>query len=288
MSLILDALNRSRQDSEQMPGLSSVHGVEALPQGGHWLQWLLVSALGLAVLAIAWLLLDRAPQPVGAPTESAATVVHPAASPEAGPTTVPEPKPKPKPAIAPQAEPPAAPALPAPVEAAPSPAVANPPVSEEIAPANTAVAAESGIDPGVAALYQQRSEPIRAQPVPSVRRSGAESPSNVSRVEEAVDIESLVAQAEAELKDARLVEHEVPLLATLSQQTKDDIPTLLYERHDYSGDPARSSVVINGKTLRTGAAAAGIKVEEILPDSVVLEVKGIRFRLRALNSWVNL
>jgi hypothetical protein len=47
-------------------------------------------------------------------------------------------------------------------------------------------------------------------------------------------------------------------------------------------------VVINGKTLRTGASAAGVKVEEILPDSVVLEVKGNRFRLRALNSWVNL
>ena len=47
-------------------------------------------------------------------------------------------------------------------------------------------------------------------------------------------------------------------------------------------------MVINGKTLRAGASAGGIKVEEILPDSVVLEVKGTRFRLRALNSWVNL
>ena len=284
MSLILDALNRSRQDSEQMPGLSSVHGVEAVPQGSHWLQWLLVSALGLAVLAIGWLLLDRAPQPGDAPAEIAVTVAQPSVAPEADPTSATEPKT----GVAPQAKIPAVPASPPPVEAAQSPAVANPPVSEEIAPTKTAVAVEPGIDPGVAALYQQRSQPAPAQQVPSVRQSGAESPTNISRVEETLDIEQLVAQAEAELRDARLDEHEVPLLATLSQQTKDDIPTLLYERHDYSGDPARSSVVINGKTLGAGASGGGVKVVEILPDSVVLEVKGIRFRLRALNSWVNL
>jgi hypothetical protein len=107
-------------------------------------------------------------------------------------------------------------------------------------------------------------------------------------VEEAVDIEKLVEQAQAELKDASLTEHPVPLLSSLSQQTKDGIPTLMYQRHDYSGDPSRSSVVINGKTLRAGASGGGVKVEEILPDSVVLEVQGVRFRLRALNSWVNL
>ena len=62
----------------------------------------------------------------------------------------------------------------------------------------------------------------------------------------------------------------------------------MYLRHDYSGDPARSSVHINGKTLRAGGSVGGVKVVEILPDSVVLEYKGSRFRLRALNSWVNL
>ena len=78
------------------------------------------------------------------------------------------------------------------------------------------------------------------------------------------------------------------LLATLSQQTKDSIPTLMYQRHDYSGNPGKSRVLINGKTLGSGASVVGVKVAEILPDSVVLEFKGTRFRLRALNSWVNL
>ncbi len=50
-----------------------------------------------------------------------------------------------------------------------------------------------------------------------------------------------------------------------------------------------SSVVINGKELHVGgSAAAGVKVEAILPDSVVLSFDGRKFRLRALNSWVNL
>ena len=95
-------------------------------------------------------------------------------------------------------------------------------------------------------------------------------------------------KARAELADARLAESEVPFLSTLSQQTKDAIPTLMYQRHDYARDSASSSVVINGKTLRVGGSAAGVKVAEILPDSVVLEYQGKRFRLRALNSWVNL
>jgi len=31
-----------------------------------------------------------------------------------------------------------------------------------------------------------------------------------------------------------------------------------------------------------------MRVEEILSDSVVLDYRGTQFRLRALNSWVNL
>jgi hypothetical protein len=48
-------------------------------------------------------------------------------------------------------------------------------------------------------------------------------------------------------------------------------------------------VVLNGKELKVGGSpASGVKVEEILPDSVVLNYRGTEFRLRALNSWVNL
>jgi type II secretory pathway component PulC len=46
---------------------------------------------------------------------------------------------------------------------------------------------------------------------------------------------------------------------------------------------------MNSKTLKVGGNPVnGVKIEEILPDSVVLSYQGTQFRLRALNSWVNL
>ena len=51
--------------------------------------------------------------------------------------------------------------------------------------------------------------------------------------------------------------------------------------------PVRS--LINGNSARVGGRVApGVQVTEILPDSVVLEHAGRAFRLKALNSWVNL
>ncbi len=107
--------------------------------------------------------------------------------------------------------------------------------------------------------------------------------------EEPVDIAKLVEQAERELKNRELAEHAAPFLVELSQHTKDQIPTIYYQRHDYAGDSARSTVLLNGRELRVGGTAApGVKVVEILPDSVVLSHDGREFRLRALNSWINL
>ncbi|MCB1695844.1 MAG: general secretion pathway protein GspB [Halioglobus sp.] len=278
MSLILDALNRSRQDSQQKPGLSSVHPVDGAVAGINWLQWLLVAALAIAVLAIGWLLLDRLPQ--------AATAVEVTAPAEPQPEPGPEPEPlaRSMPGAAPVSDPApgAAPITDAPVAPPRKPARAAPAVLP------------APVDPSVAALYQQRpsTEPEAPGAVVSIARPGQSAPQVQaradSREEEVIDVELLLEKARAEMAEAGLSEHEVPFLSTLSQQTKDAVPTLMYLRHDYTGSPATSSVVINGKTLRVGGSTGGVRVEEILPDSVVLEIGGTRFRLRALNSWVNL
>ena len=42
MSLILDALNRSRQDSQTVPGLASEHFTETRAAGISWVHWLLL------------------------------------------------------------------------------------------------------------------------------------------------------------------------------------------------------------------------------------------------------
>jgi len=274
MSLILDALNRSRQEGEQVPGLSSIHPVEDSTIDMSWLPWVLVCALALSVLAIAWLLFDRAPPPAAAPAAPAAkATTAPAASP-----VMPAPEPAPPAPMEATAE--TAQPVDTTPPAAPLPDLEPAPELREPAP----------VDASVAELYRQREEAPAAEPParPALRQRATGERTASARVEEAVDIDRLVQAARGELADAQLSDSDVPFLAAQSQQTKDGIPTLMYLRHDYSGDPASSSVVLNGKTLRQGGSVGGVRVDEILPDSVVLEYQGARFRLRALNSWVNL
>lgn len=107
------------------------------------------------------------------------------------------------------------------------------------------------------------------------------------REETPIDLEQVLREARAATADARLSEHPTPLLGALSQQFRNRVPTLMYLRHDYAGSGS-SEVVLNGETLRRGQRTGSVQVVEILPDSVLLRFDGEEFRLRALNSWVNL
>ena len=288
MSLILDALNRSRQDSEQVPGLGSHHPTDSALAGSEggigWVQWLLVAGLALAVLVIGWLLFDRMPSVTEVPERSDMEI------PVAGNVPAPPTPAVPQQTLArqqvpitlPQEKTISAPAIPATTASVGERPVRGVPKLESV---------PTPVDASVAALYQQRGQgdvERQAERQFTPEAAPADAPEANSAEEETIDIEKLVTEAEAELADSKLEDNGVPFLATLSQQTKDSIPTLMYQRHDYSGSPGKSRVLINGKTLGSGASVGGVKVAEILPDSVVLEFKGTRFRLRALNSWVNL
>mgnify|MGYP001828443341 CR=1 FL=1 len=276
MSLILDALNRSRSETGEVPNLDAVHAAASTEQAPRraWLLWL---ALICAILVIAWLLLERdppAPERVAQPEEYMGKRVE-AASMEARPAAAGAP------AVAAEPEP-------------PQPAAAV--VVSEAPP--------SGADPDVAALYAGNSRELPATapepaevtppvatdavPLEEPEKPVAAAPTSSGTQEQEVDIEQIIRRAANELEDARLAEHPAPFISSLSQQVKDGIPTLLYERHDYSGNPGQSRVVLNGQSLARGGATKGVRVEEILPDSVVLRFGDTQFRLRALNSWVNL
>ena len=109
-----------------------------------------------------------------------------------------------------------------------------------------------------------------------------------STVEESpVDLESVLRQAQAEWGEPALLPHPTALLESLSQQTKDRIPSVIYSVHDWQS-AGRPTVVINGKRLAAGQREGGFLVREILEDSVILSWGGTDFRLRALNSWINL
>ncbi len=300
MSLILDALNRSRADTDQVPGLATQHYVEnnaGSSRGRQYVPWL---ALLVSLLVLGWLVLDRMqPRPL------LPSVVETTITPAPIPTQPPETR-------APQAAASVRAPVPEVIETRESSPVRARPVKkltlvEDETVVKTQVPED---DSAVADLYRQHPAPVRvtasaaikpaARPEPeSTARSPvapaiAERPAvadvvEAAREEQPIDIEQMVLKARDELENARLEEHAAPFITDLSQQTKDSIPTIFYERHDYSDNKSQSSVVCNGKSLKVGGSpAAGVKVDEILPDSVVLSYRGTQFRLRALNSWVNL
>jgi hypothetical protein len=321
MSLILDALNRSRQNDNPVPGLATHHPVEPLePESRRFVPWV---ALVLALLLIAWLLVDRYRTPaepdadIGAPVaelsrnigsavtsvsdqlqerataaestaaESTAAPTLPAAGTSA--TAQPTPQAKPDSQVAGAVVEPTASIRPAVEESAEIPAgtrqgdAQNP---QAVATVPDSKVARTQSDAAIANLYANRDaveEPVRRAPA---RATGATS---ARRDEQPVDIDKILMLAQQEAENVGLDDHPVPLLASLSQSSKDAIPTIYYQQHDFSSDSARSEVVLNGKPVRAGGSPMpGLTVEEILPDSVVLNYKGTQFRLRALNSWVNL
>ena len=288
MSLILDALNRSRQDKDSVPNLATHHTFDQMASGKRqYLPWVALS-VAVAVVIIGWLVIGRlfaspvSDIEVGAPTEQVSKNITTAGEP--GSTEVKEAaaveEQLVQPVVDSQTLEPVVVAL----------AVNSPePDTASVAIETTTPISPPVIEnPAVAQLYQNRNVMDDA---PAQQRTSAAALDLYadSGNEEPIDIARVLQSAREEMKDATLDEHPVPLLSALSQQVKDDIPTLYYQRHDYSNNTSISTVVMNSKTLKVGGNPVnGVKIEEILPDSVVLSYQGTQFRLRALNSWVNL
>jgi hypothetical protein len=100
-------------------------------------------------------------------------------------------------------------------------------------------------------------------------------------------LEKAIAEAAKAVGEQSLVPHATTMLENLSQQQKDDIPTLIYSTHDFQTDGS-ATVELNGQRLKVGQRAGPVRVKDILIDSVILEISGVTFRLAALNSWVNM
>ena len=276
MSLILEALNRARREQQNaapVPGVDSVHfEAESQQYRQRWF-WFLLAAVGVLVVGI---LLGGYVTRVAGPAEQ---------SPEHPVTTSPE-------AIASNGVVASAPETARPVAVEPVAPVMRAPAGTPATVAALATPGKREAGPDVAALYAVAAQPSGEvpdpQPAPGAAGgvAGAEDPQPTA--ESSVDIAALAAAAEQALEDVRLAEHPAPFLAELSQQRKDAVPTLMYLQHDYRADGG-SSVTINGQQASAGQSVGrGVRVEEILPDSVVLSHESEQFRLRALNSWINL
>ncbi len=294
MSLILDALNRSqseRANPGDVPGVATMHYAAAPVRPALWRQGLLGLALIATLTLVVWLLVRPehqadAEQPA---VPANAIAVAPAQQPSPGAVANLE---RPQSSVSARTGQQTMPPQVTRSEPQPGPARV---------PAEGAKAQKAApLSPEVAALYtrsaSQASGANGAQaPVTEVKPSAAAhsptveaAPASAPVAESEVDVEKMLSLAQAELANQRLTDHPAPFISDLSQQRKDAIPTLLYSGHDYRAD-GNSSVLINNRTARAGQSVGkGVQVEEILPDSVVLRFTGEQFRLRALNSWVNL
>lgn len=168
------------------------------------------------------------------------------------------------------------------VEAAPKNRVSAPGARAAEGPEPLPVAPPSGDAPD---MPRPRSD-FAAAEEKSALKSTVETPGSDSAALP-LDIAAVVARVQAELGERALVAHATPLIENLSQQKKNAIPTVMYTGHDWQ--PGGTSwVTLNGMALREGQKNSGFEVEEILTDSVILNYRGTAFRLRSLNSWVNL
>ena len=82
-------------------------------------------------------------------------------------------------------------------------------------------------------------------------------------------------------------EGRVPHLVEMPMSFQRRIPTLIFSSHVYASDPAARRVMINDNYLRPGERFAGILVEQITVDGVVLSLDGQRFRVGVVRNWIS-
>ncbi|NND67259.1 MAG: general secretion pathway protein GspB [Halioglobus sp.] len=294
MSLILDALNKSRNEAEEVPGLGAEHYREEPSK--PWRRYLPWAGVAVALLLLAWFLIPGGEDPEGSvvtPVAELSRNIGSAATAVTGQLKERADQGRERRAVQAQPVPP-----PAPVAADDAPSTG---VVVEPSPAAPEKKADTATDSAaIRALYEKReraaqetpervAQASQGAPPPAAAAGQPQGSATPSIREEPVDVEEVLRHAQQEVANSGLVDHPAPFLVDLSQQTKNAIPTILYQRHEYSSQAGRSSVTLNGKKVRVGGTpASGLEVDDILEDSVILSYRGTQFRLRALNSWVNL
>ncbi len=79
----------------------------------------------------------------------------------------------------------------------------------------------------------------------------------------------------------------LPDLHDLPNQVLEKIPSLNYSEHNYNINGG--SVKINGNIHHANdQLASGLVIDKILEDGMVLHMENYSFKMRALNSWVNM
>lgn len=253
MSLILDALNRAdqeRSEENHTPNLHASH--EPMPAAANPIRRWVIEAV-IILLAAAAFIYSQWFSELSVAVVPAPVVETPAAQPAVIKPTTPTAE---KIVMAPPS-----------TRSKPIPAATNTvatPASTEIP--STVVATKTLENTSIASLYQQ---PLKTQPAPPTAGNA-------------------LPQAIEEVDNTLSILQQMPLITDLSSRLQRSIPSINYSIHMYSENDASGFVKLNGSIHKIGSVVLpDLRVIAILRDSVVLDYKGIQFRLPSLNSWAN-
>ena len=299
MSMILDAIKRSKESETITDGVPSVDTEHYMPsESNSRLPWIIAAvSVGLLLTILLWQAFapdetekaaingdkQSAPDEVRNETSTAPSSTPAAAEPASEPGGT-------APSIASAVSTAAPTVAAATADELPSVDVRIPDTRVEsvVAELPARTVTTSGDDERLSALYaamNQEESPTQTEPEFADSDVAAE---DVTEAEEPrIDFVEILERAQREMGSTPLVESSVPMLDSLSQQTKDQIPSLIYNDHDYQ-ELGESSVLMNGQTVRENQRVGPFVLVEILPDSAILRWRDVEFRLRARNSWINL
>jgi general secretion pathway protein B len=75
-------------------------------------------------------------------------------------------------------------------------------------------------------------------------------------------------------------------VSELPNSVRDELPAMTFSFHVYSADPQKRTIIINNHRLREGdEVSAGVVLEEITDDGVILDKAPYRIHIGVLSGW---
>lgn len=122
--------------------------------------------------------------------------------------------------------------------------------------------------------------PVSAPPVANVRVETAQELANQARLEKRPPVVTESEPIIEQLTEAPASNGEAPWLSSLPESFRSSLPPLEVNIHVYSPEESQRILYINNRQVRQGERIqAGVLVEEIAQDGVVLRFRGQRFKL---------
>lgn len=169
---------------------------------------------------------------------------------------------------------------PAPVNAAPVENQANTATDYSRKEHNTATTQDAPPEESVASLYQQNTNNVAPaiQPTKTIATTARTEVNAPPAKQEAPN-----PQVVSSIKQFS----NLPEIHDLPNNVLERIPSLNYTEHHYNSNGG--NVVINGSVRHVNdQLASGLVIDKILEDGMILHIDTYSFKMRALNSWVNM